>query len=99
MFVDISLHSLGRAERRGQHLVSFAALTQGRVRNADPVQVGIQNTVHCAQVENDGLLGPPQSLAAIPSQVILGSFLAVWSGLVLQGQCKHWLAKCPYIVT
>ena len=41
-------------------LVSLSALPQGSVRNDNPLQIGTQTTVPCAQVENSGMLGPLQ---------------------------------------
>ena len=43
-------------------MVSLSAFTQGRVRNADPLQTGTQTTALCEQEENNGLLGLLQSL-------------------------------------
>ena len=42
-------------------LVSLSALTQGSVWNANPLQMGTQTTMPCAQAEDSGLLGPLQS--------------------------------------
>ena len=42
-------------------LVSLSALTQRSVWNANPLQMGTQTTVPCAQAEDSGLLGPSQS--------------------------------------
>ena len=42
-------------------LVSLSALTQGSVWNANPLQMGTQTTMPCAQAEDSGLLGRLQS--------------------------------------
>ena len=42
-------------------LVSLSALTLGSVWNANPLQMGTQTTVPCAQTEDNGLLHPLRS--------------------------------------
>ena len=63
MLADISRHILGRTEGRGLGfgLVSLSTLTKGSVWNANPLQMGTQTTMPCAQAEDSGLLGPLQS--------------------------------------
>ena len=43
-------------------LVSLSTLTQGNVWNANPLQMGTQTTVSCAQAEDSGLLSTHSSL-------------------------------------
>ena len=51
-------------------LVSLSALTQGRVWNANPLQMGSQTTVPCAQAEDSGLQGPGSN----PALLVKASF-------------------------
>ena len=66
-------------------LVSLPALTQGRVRNADPFQTGIETTVSCEQAESNGLLGPAATV--IFRLHCSESRLEVSSSLGLTGFC------------
>ena len=62
ILADISWYILGRAEGRGLKFGQLVrTLTKGSVWNANPLQMGTQTTVPCAQAEDGGLLGLLQS--------------------------------------
>ena len=61
MLADVSRHALGRTEGRGLGFGQLVCTHTGSVWNANPLQMGTQTTMPCAQVEDSGLLGPLQS--------------------------------------
>ena len=61
MLADVSWYIWAGLKDVVWGLISLSALTQGGVWNANPLQMGTQTTVPCAQAEDSGLLDPLQS--------------------------------------
>ena len=89
MLADVSLHIWAGLKDMVWGLVSLSALTKGSVWNANPLQMGTQTTVPCAQAEDSGLLGPLQS----PNWVkvcLISTIVFLPVSIVLRDRILYW---------